>query len=74
MFQVGDSWITDRCTQKCSCSLGGLLTCSAFECNENSICDLDSNGDRYCKPESEFKNLILCLILVYLYMCAWIMN
>ncbi|KAK2913695.1 hypothetical protein Q8A67_002094 [Cirrhinus molitorella] len=48
---VGDSWITDRCEQKCSCSLGGALSCKSFECNDNSICDLDSDGDRYCKPE-----------------------
>ncbi|XDV18475.1 hypothetical protein PO909_024166 [Leuciscus waleckii] len=49
--EVGDSWITDHCEQRCSCNLGGLLSCTSFECNENSICDLDSNGDRYCKPE-----------------------
>ncbi|XP_067299058.1 zonadhesin, like isoform X1 [Pseudorasbora parva] len=48
---VGDSWITDYCEQRCSCSLGGVLSCTSFECNENSVCDLDSNGDRYCKPE-----------------------
>uniref|UniRef100_A0A8C1G4Y5 Zonadhesin, like n=1 Tax=Cyprinus carpio TaxID=7962 RepID=A0A8C1G4Y5_CYPCA len=48
---VGDSWITDHCEQRCSCSLGGVLSCTSFECNDNSICDLDSNGDRYCKPE-----------------------
>ncbi|XP_052417115.1 zonadhesin, like isoform X9 [Carassius gibelio] len=48
---VGDSWISDHCEQRCSCSLGGVLSCTSFECNDNSICDLDSNGDRYCKPE-----------------------
>ncbi|XP_051755695.1 zonadhesin, like isoform X34 [Ctenopharyngodon idella] len=49
--EVGDSWITDHCEQRCSCSLGAVLSCTSFECNDNSICDLDSSGDRYCKPE-----------------------
>ncbi|XP_051569103.1 IgGFc-binding protein-like [Myxocyprinus asiaticus] len=48
---VGDSWITDRCDQKCSCSLGGVLSCKPFECDDSSICALDKDGDRYCKPE-----------------------
>uniref|UniRef100_A0A8C1T758 Zonadhesin, like n=1 Tax=Cyprinus carpio TaxID=7962 RepID=A0A8C1T758_CYPCA len=56
---VGDSWITDHCEQRCSCSLGGVLSCTSFECNDNSICDLDSNGDRYCKPESEFRAVFI---------------
>ncbi|XP_051561427.1 zonadhesin, like [Myxocyprinus asiaticus] len=48
---VGDSWITDHCDQRCSCSLGGVLSCKTFECDDSSICALDNNGDRYCKPE-----------------------
>ncbi|MFT7810023.1 zonadhesin-like [Arapaima gigas] len=48
---VGDSWLTDHCDERCSCSLGGILSCSPFKCNENSICMLDKDGIRSCKPE-----------------------
>ncbi|KPP67350.1 zonadhesin-like [Scleropages formosus] len=52
---VGDSWLTDHCEQRCSCSLGGILSCSQFKCSENSICTLDKDGIRLCKPEKFHK-------------------
>ncbi|XP_041925418.1 zonadhesin, like [Alosa sapidissima] len=48
---VGDSWVTDSCVEKCSCTQGGVLTCKDFKCNDKSICALDKDGERYCKPE-----------------------
>ncbi|KAJ8338240.1 hypothetical protein SKAU_G00372060 [Synaphobranchus kaupii] len=48
---VGDSWLNDHCNSQCSCTLGGILSCRPFECRSNSICSLDKEGVRYCKPE-----------------------
>ncbi|XP_063756545.1 LOW QUALITY PROTEIN: zonadhesin, like [Eleginops maclovinus] len=47
---VGDSWLTERCTDMCTCNLGGKITCKAQSCNSNSVCALDKYGDLYCKP------------------------
>ncbi|XP_029931628.1 zonadhesin, like [Myripristis murdjan] len=47
---VGDSWLTDKCTEQCTCDLGGKITCKDHHCKSNSVCDLDKYGDRYCKP------------------------
>ncbi|KAI4900182.1 hypothetical protein NFI96_023906, partial [Prochilodus magdalenae] len=55
---VGDSWVTDHCTEKCTCAQGGVLTCKTFECKSSSVCALDKDGERYCKPESFDKCLI----------------
>uniref|UniRef100_A0A8B9KT89 Zonadhesin, like n=1 Tax=Astyanax mexicanus TaxID=7994 RepID=A0A8B9KT89_ASTMX len=49
---VGDSWITEHCDQKCTCTLGGVLSCKDFECGSSSICALDKDGERFCRPES----------------------
>ncbi|KAG7464696.1 hypothetical protein MATL_G00168240 [Megalops atlanticus] len=48
---VGDSWLTDHCDTKCSCTLGGVLSCVPFQCSDRSVCSLDTDGDLYCKPE-----------------------
>lgn len=53
VLQVGDSWVTEHCDQKCTCSLGGVLSCKAFQCSSRSVCALNSDGERYCKPEGE---------------------
>ncbi|KAF3836691.1 hypothetical protein F7725_004155 [Dissostichus mawsoni] len=47
---VGDSWLTEKCTDMCTCDLGGKITCKAQTCNSNSVCALDKYGDVYCKP------------------------
>ncbi|XP_069042968.1 zonadhesin, like [Lepisosteus oculatus] len=47
---VGDSWLNDHCERRCSCTPGGVLNCVAFQCSEKSVCALDSEGIRYCKP------------------------
>ncbi|KAI5609967.1 zonadhesin isoform X2 [Silurus asotus] len=48
---VGDSWVTEHCVQKCTCSQGGVLSCKRFQCGSTSICALDNDGERYCRPE-----------------------
>ncbi|XP_058252073.1 zonadhesin, like isoform X1 [Hemibagrus wyckioides] len=55
---VGDSWLTEHCDQKCTCSQGGVLSCKNFQCSSSSVCALDNNGERYCKPESFDKCII----------------
>ncbi|XP_037116970.1 zonadhesin, like isoform X3 [Syngnathus acus] len=47
---VGDSWLTAKCVSKCTCNLGGLVSCTEHSCDSNSVCDLDKFGDVYCKP------------------------
>ncbi|XP_054457047.1 zonadhesin, like [Anoplopoma fimbria] len=47
---VGDSWLTDKCTDLCTCNLGGKITCKDHSCNSNSVCSLDKYGDVNCKP------------------------
>ncbi|XP_051285542.1 zonadhesin, like isoform X2 [Dicentrarchus labrax] len=47
---VGDSWLTDKCADSCTCNLGGKITCKDHSCNSNSVCALDKYGDLYCKP------------------------
>ncbi|XP_043953834.1 zonadhesin, like [Gambusia affinis] len=47
---VGDSWLTDKCSESCTCNLGGGITCKSHSCNSNSVCALDKNGDLYCQP------------------------
>ncbi|KAK1797051.1 hypothetical protein P4O66_008443, partial [Electrophorus voltai] len=49
---VGDSWVTEHCDRKCACTLGGVLSCKEFQCSSSSVCALDKDGERYCKPES----------------------
>ncbi|KAM3842689.1 LOW QUALITY PROTEIN: zonadhesin, like [Diretmus argenteus] len=49
---VGDSWLTDRCIDHCTCNLGGEISCKTHSCDSNSVCDLDKHGERYCKPTS----------------------
>nr|XP_043877413.1 IgGFc-binding protein-like isoform X6 [Solea senegalensis] len=47
---VGDSWLTGKCADSCTCKPGGKITCVDHTCNSNSICALDKDGDLYCKP------------------------
>ncbi|CAL8327032.1 unnamed protein product [Lota lota] len=47
---VGDSWLTDKCVQQCTCSLGGQISCNVHSCPSSSVCGLDKDGDTYCKP------------------------
>lgn len=55
--QVGDLWLTDKCTESCTCNPGGEVRCEDHSCNSNSLCDLDKNGNRYCRPTGEFERL-----------------
>ncbi|CAL1590396.1 unnamed protein product [Knipowitschia caucasica] len=48
--EVGDSWLTDKCSESCHCLMGGSISCKDFSCGTNTLCDLDKYGDLYCKP------------------------
>uniref|UniRef100_A0A3B4FS14 VWFD domain-containing protein n=1 Tax=Pundamilia nyererei TaxID=303518 RepID=A0A3B4FS14_9CICH len=56
---VGDLWLTDKCTESCTCNPGGEVRCEDHSCNSNSLCDLDKNGNRYCRP-TEFNQCSIC--------------
>uniref|UniRef100_H3CDL3 Zonadhesin, like n=1 Tax=Tetraodon nigroviridis TaxID=99883 RepID=H3CDL3_TETNG len=47
---VGDTWLTDKCGQSCTCNIGGKITCKDHTCGSNSVCELDKYGDYICKP------------------------
>ncbi|XP_041840432.1 zonadhesin, like [Melanotaenia boesemani] len=47
---VGDSWLTDRCADSCTCNPGGQISCKEHVCNPNSVCATDKDGDLYCRP------------------------
>ncbi|XP_074518433.1 zonadhesin, like [Halichoeres trimaculatus] len=48
--EMGDSWLTDKCSERCTCEKGGKISCKDHNCNPNTLCSLDSLGDRICKP------------------------
>ncbi|XP_061566690.1 zonadhesin, like [Cololabis saira] len=47
---VGDSWLTDRCVESCTCNPGGAITCDKHSCDPNTVCTLDKYGDLQCQP------------------------
>ncbi|KAM8746516.1 zonadhesin, like [Acanthopagrus schlegelii] len=47
---MGDSWLTDRCAELCTCKAGGVITCKDHSCKSNSVCALDDDGELSCKP------------------------
>ncbi|XP_078792823.1 zonadhesin, like isoform X2 [Oryzias latipes] len=47
---VGDSWLTDKCQESCTCNLGGQITCEDHSCDDNSVCGPDKFGDVNCQP------------------------
>ncbi|XP_056299287.1 zonadhesin, like [Pseudoliparis swirei] len=47
---LGDSWLTDKCVNLCSCNLGGKISCKDHSCYANSVCGLDNLGEVACKP------------------------
>ncbi|XP_070710573.1 zonadhesin, like [Pempheris klunzingeri] len=56
---VGDTWLTDKCDDLCTCNLGGKITCKDHSCDSNSVCALDKYGDLYCKP-TKFDKCSIC--------------
>ena len=50
---MGDSWLTDRCAELCTCKAGGVITCKDHSCKSNSVCALDDDGELSCKPTSK---------------------
>uniref|UniRef100_A0A8C4S3B0 Zonadhesin n=1 Tax=Erpetoichthys calabaricus TaxID=27687 RepID=A0A8C4S3B0_ERPCA len=55
---VGDYWLTRHCEEECRCQKGGVPECSSFQCNDHSYCALNSDGNRYCKPDKFDKCII----------------
>ncbi|KAJ1086909.1 hypothetical protein NDU88_000104 [Pleurodeles waltl] len=49
-YQVGESWITPHCTEKCQCRKGGKIKCNPYECEPGEVCILKNNGNYGCKP------------------------
>ncbi|KAM9827438.1 LOW QUALITY PROTEIN: zonadhesin, like [Neosynchiropus ocellatus] len=47
---VGDSWLTDKCAESCSCKPGNKVECDNHRCAPETLCDLDKDGELYCKP------------------------
>nr|XP_046237582.1 zonadhesin, like [Scatophagus argus] len=47
---LGDSWLTDKCADLCTCNTGGQITCKDHGCDSNTVCALDKYGELYCKP------------------------
>ncbi|XP_067879876.1 zonadhesin, like [Heterodontus francisci] len=47
---VGDSWLTPSCKDKCKCIESGVYICQEFKCQRETICTI-KDGIRYCKPE-----------------------
>ncbi|XP_073330761.1 zonadhesin, like [Pagrus major] len=47
---MGDSWLTDRCADLCTCNVGGIIKCKDHSCHSNSVCALDAYGEISCKP------------------------
>ncbi|XP_008303994.1 zonadhesin, like, partial [Stegastes partitus] len=49
-YDVGDSWLTDKCAESCKCHSGGEIKCKDHKCKSNSLCTLDKYGDLQCQP------------------------
>ncbi|CAJ1086482.1 LOW QUALITY PROTEIN: zonadhesin%2C like [Xyrichtys novacula] len=47
---VGDTWLTDKCAEHCTCEKGGKISCKDHGCNPNTVCSLDNLGELNCKP------------------------
>ncbi|KAM8881606.1 zonadhesin, like [Synchiropus picturatus] len=47
---AGDSWLTNKCAESCSCKPGNNIECNTHRCAPETVCDLDKDGELYCKP------------------------
>ncbi|XP_070814330.1 zonadhesin, like [Chaetodon trifascialis] len=47
---MGDSWLTEKCADLCTCGSAGKITCDDHSCDSNTLCEPDKYGDLYCKP------------------------
>ncbi|KAG8570023.1 hypothetical protein GDO81_014651 [Engystomops pustulosus] len=51
-YSVGESiYIGDKCSQKCSCMEGGIMTCTTSQCSSNEECSVQ-NGVFGCFPRA----------------------
>nr|XP_015216579.1 PREDICTED: zonadhesin-like [Lepisosteus oculatus] len=52
-YKLGESWITDHCSQKCKCEEEddhAEIDCDDYGCDDDSVCALSENGEYKCKP------------------------
>ncbi|XP_045245517.2 LOW QUALITY PROTEIN: zonadhesin [Macaca fascicularis] len=50
-YQLGSSFVTEDCSQRCTCASSRILLCEPFSCREGEVCTL-GNHTRGCFPES----------------------
>nr|XP_035136782.2 zonadhesin isoform X3 [Callithrix jacchus] len=50
-YQLGDVFVTEDCSQRCTCARSRILLCESFSCREGEVCTL-GNHTRGCFPES----------------------
>ncbi|KAL4669227.1 hypothetical protein H8959_007781 [Pygathrix nigripes] len=50
-YQLGSSFVTEDCSQRCTCASSRILLCEPFSCSEGEVCTL-GNHTRGCFPES----------------------
>nr|XP_020037692.1 zonadhesin-like [Castor canadensis] len=50
-YQLGDSFVTEDCSQRCTCASSGMLLCEPFSCRAGETCTL-GNFTRGCFRES----------------------
>ncbi|KAF7477524.1 Hypothetical predicted protein [Marmota monax] len=50
-YQLGDSFVTEDCSERCTCASSGVLMCEPFGCSSEEICTL-GNFTRGCFRET----------------------
>ncbi|XP_055148606.1 zonadhesin [Symphalangus syndactylus] len=50
-YQLGGSFVTEDCSQRCTCASSRILLCEPFSCREREVCTVE-NHTRGCFPES----------------------
>ncbi|XP_017741445.1 PREDICTED: zonadhesin [Rhinopithecus bieti] len=48
-YQLGSSFVTEDCSQRCTCASSRILLCEPFSCREGEVCTL-GNHTRGCFP------------------------
>ncbi|KAK2117228.1 hypothetical protein P7K49_004114 [Saguinus oedipus] len=49
--ELGDVFVTEDCSERCTCASSRILLCEPFSCGEGEVCTL-GNHTRGCFPES----------------------
>lgn len=63
IFQIGEIFITDDCSQRCQCTESSTVSCTTIGCGSDEICNV-SNYTRGCyKSESTTNPITLPITL-----------